>query len=312
MSDHGREAAIAVGALTFDATTRGKPGDPLVLLLHGFPQTRYTWRHQLAPLADAGYLAAAPDQRGYSPGARPRGIEHYATELLVGDAIGMMQSLGYERAHVVGHDWGGQLAWLLAAHHPERVETLTVLSRPHPQAFAESFHRDVAQAERSKHHRAFQDPDTARLLLEDDARRLRRSFSNQGVPAADQDAYLAVLGNVEALDAAINWYRAGGSRSGDRSHSRVGRSHSRGGRSHGRGGRSHGRVTVPTLYIWGDADATVGRVAAAATADFVDGPYRFEVLPGVGHFITDQAGAKVTELLLDHLSGAATRGSRHG
>ena len=276
---------IRVGALDFDAAVCGEAGHPLALLLHGFPQTRYSWRHQLEPLADAGYFAVAPDQRGYSKRARPAGLEQYRTELLVADAIGMMHTLGYERAHLVGHDWGGQLAWLLAAHHPQHVRTLTVLSRPHPQAFRESFQKDASQAERSRHHRAFQDPDTARLLLEDDARRLRRSFSDQGVPAADQDAYLAVLGHAATLDAAINWYRAAAQGASD---------------------RPCPTVTVPTLYLWGDADATVGRVAAEATADFVEAAYRFEVLPGVGHFVTDQAGVRVTELLLDHLSRADT------
>lgn len=276
---------IQLDTLTFSTATAGNPGDPLVLLLHGFPQTNHTWRHQLGPLAAAGYFAVAPNQRGYSAGARPDGIEHYATERLVADARAMISNLGYERAHVVGHDWGGQLCWLLAAHHPERVETLTVLSRPHPQAFLQGLRKDAAQADRSKHHRAFQDRDSARRLLEDDARRLRNSFTDQGVPSADQAAYLEVLGDHDALDAAINWYRAPALAGSDQplapGNTPV--------------------VAVPTLYIWGDADATVGRTAAAATADFVTGPYRFEVLPGVGHFVTDQAGDRVTTLLLEHL-----------
>ncbi len=277
---------ISLDDLSFDADARGRPGDPLVLMLHGFPQTSHTWRHQLGPLASAGYFAVAPNQRGYSPGARPADVAAYATERLVADAVGMIEALGYRRAHVVGHDWGGQLSWLLAAHHPDRVETLTVLSRPHPKAFVRALQADPHQAERSKHHRAFQDPDTARLLLEDDARRLRQSFHDQGVPAADQDAYLKELGDPAALDAAINWYRApiaaGGAQPlapGDTPD-----------------------VTAPTLYVWGDADATVGEAAARGTADFVTGPYRFQVLPGVGHFVTDQAGERVSELLLHHLT----------
>lgn len=276
---------ICVDDLCFDADVRGRPGDPLVLMLHGFPQTSHSWRHQLAPLAEAGYYAVAPNQRGYSAGARPVGVEHYDTALLVGDAIAMMQRLGYQRAHVVGHDWGGQLSWLLAAHHPERVETLTVLSRPHPQAFLQAFRNDRTQARRSRHHRAFQDPASARLLLEDDARRLRRSFAEQGVQVAEQDAYLSVLGDPAALDAAINWYRAPVLAGGDQPLAP----------------KNTPRVDVPTLYIWGDSDATVGRAAAEATADFVEAEYRFEVLPRVGHFVTDQAPGQVTDLLLDHL-----------
>jgi pimeloyl-ACP methyl ester carboxylesterase len=274
------------GGMTFEMKRAGNPRHPLVLLLHGFPQTSYSWRHQLEPLADAGYFAVAPDQRGYSAGARPQTVDAYATDALVGDALAMMDVLGHHRAHVVGHDWGGQLAWLLSAHHPERVLTLTVLSRPHPRAFLEAIRTDAAQAERSKHHRAFQDPATAARLLADGARRLRALFGGEQVPAADQEAYLRVLGEPAALDAAINWYRAAPTAG---AHSPLAAANTP-------------TVTVPTLYVWGDADATVGRAAAEGTARWVTGDYRFEALPGIGHFITDQVGEKVTELLLAHLA----------
>jgi pimeloyl-ACP methyl ester carboxylesterase len=276
---------IKVGDLTFDAESTGKPGNPLVLLLHGFPQTSHTWRHQLLPLAAAGYYAVAPNQRGYSAGARPPASESYATNLLLEDATGMIESLGYDAAHIVGHDWGGQLSWLLAGFHSEWVDSLTVLSRPHPQAFHHALKQDTRQADRSRHHRAFQDPASATLLLEDNARRLRRIFSDQGVSLADQDAYLAVLGDPEALNAAINWYRAP----------------ALSGQGQALAARNTPGIALPTLYIWGDADATVGAVAAEATGNYVTGPYRFEVLPGIGHFITDQAGDTVSQLLLAHL-----------
>ena len=200
------------------------------------------------------------------------------------DALEMARVLGHERFHVVGHDWGGQLSWLLAAYHPERIRSLSVLSRPHPAAFAAAFRSDPQQASRSKHHKAFQNPETVGLLLENGAARLRRSLVDQGVPTADIDAYLSVLGDPATLEAAVNWYRAAAS-----------------GES-GLAAADVPAVTVSTLYIWGDADSSVGEAAARGTADFVTGPYRLEVLPGVGHFVTDQAGDRVTELLLDFLS----------
>lgn len=276
---------IAVDDLVFNTASAGAPGGDLVLMLHGFPQTSHSWRGQLAPLAAAGFFAVAPDQRGYSPGARPAGVAAYATERLVGDALGMMDTLGYEKAHIVGHDWGGQLSWLLAAHYPERVATLTVLSRPHPQAFLEALRRDDKQADRSKHHRAFQDPDSARLLLENDAKRLRGLFDAQRVPKAAQDAYLSVLGEEPALDAAINWYRAP-VQAGAEAPLAPARTPP---------------VSVPTLYVWGNADATVGRAAAEGTASYVVGEYRFVELAGVGHFVTDEAADEATRLLLEHL-----------
>jgi pimeloyl-ACP methyl ester carboxylesterase len=273
---------IASGHL-FEVDVDGESGAPLVLLLHGFPQTSHTWRHQLPALAAAGYFAVAPNQRGYSPQARPAGVAAYATYKLLADVRQLAAALGYDRYHLVGHDWGGQLAWLHAAQQPALLDSLTVLSRPHPAAFAEAMRSDPAQPERSRHHRAFQDANTARALLADDAKRLRAALSEQGVAAVDVDAYLSRLDNYEALDAAINWYRAAG----------------------GLVAADVAKVSVPTLYIWGDRDATVGRAAAEATARYVSGPYRFEVLPGVGHFLTDQAPERVTALLLEHLGALA-------
>ena len=274
---------ITANGLEFDAEMAGHRDDPLVLMLHGFPQTNHTWRHQLGGLAEAGYFAVAPNQRGYSAGARPADKDSYATKRLVGDALAMAASLGHETFHVVGHDWGGQLAWLLAALHADRISSLTVLSRPHPAAFAQAMRSDAKQSERSKHHRAFQDPNTAARLLENDAARLRRTLGDQGVPEADVAAYLSVLNDHAALDAAVNWYRA--TATGDSALAAP----------------NVPQVDVSTLYIWGDADATVGSIAAHATGEFVTGRYRFEVLRDVGHFVTDQAGERVTQLLLAHL-----------
>jgi pimeloyl-ACP methyl ester carboxylesterase len=283
-----RTAEIAANGLRFTADVAGDENAPLVLLLHGFPQTRYTWRHQLPALAAAGYRAVAPDQRGYSPGARPNDVASYATPALLADALAIADACGARRFHLVGHDWGGQLAWLLAARHPERVRTLTMLSRPHPAAFARALASDPKQSERSKHHRAFQSADTARLLLDDDARRLRASLREHGVPDADASVYVAALATHDALDAALNWYRAS---------------------FRGASGLSLAdtpAVRVPAVFLWGEADLTVGRLAAEATRDFVTGAYRFVVVPGAGHFLTDQAAEVVTRELLAHLAASAS------
>ena len=279
-----RQLELLSDKLVFEADVDGVPGSPLVLLLHGFPQTSHTWRHQLPALAAAGYFAVAPNQRGYSPHARPGKVEDYSTDRLIADARTMVKSLGYEHFNLVGHDWGGQLSWLIAAQFPNDLDSLTVLSRPHPAAFARAMKADTAQAERSRHHRAFQDDNAAKELLADGAKRLRGTLSHQGVPEADVTAYLSRLGTFEALNAAINWYRAPRAAGSTLALPDV------------------PPVKVPTMYLWGDQDATVGRIAAEATAEFVTGPYRFEVLPGVGHFITDQAPpALVNDLLLNWL-----------
>src|SRR3954447_8336073 len=125
--------------LTFDAIVAGSPGAPLVLLLHGFAESMHCWRAQLAALAAAGYRAVAPSQRGYSPGARPdpNDTANYHIDRLMDDAMAIVAACGYGEArfHLVGHDWGGSIAWALADRFPERLASLTVLSRPHPNAF---------------------------------------------------------------------------------------------------------------------------------------------------------------------------------
>ena len=269
--------------LTFDVLAAGERGAPLVLLLHGFAESMQCWRAQVASLGDMGYRAIAPSQRGYSPGARPdpREFSHYLIDRLMDDAMAIVAASGYGEArfHLVGHDWGGSIAWGLADRHHERLASLTILSRPHPNAFNRALQLiDGDQANRSRHHKAFLEPDAGEKVLADDAKWLRDRWAANGVPADAMEAHLSVLGNTDAMEAALAWYRARGAIRGPL-----------------------GPIRVPTLYIWGDADDTVGRVAAEGTADFIAAPYRFEVLPGVGHFAADQEPERVSELMLAHI-----------
>lgn len=271
---------VALGELTFTVDQAGPAGGQPVLMLHGFPQTRRAWRSQLQALAAAGYRCIAPDQRGYSAGARPADVSAYVASNMVADAFGIMGALGHERFHLVGHDWGGQIAWLMAAERPERLLSFASLSRPHPAAFARALKDDAAQAGRSGHHRSLQQEGAAAAIRADDMAGLRRMFAAQGVPADTAQAYVATLSEPGAIEAAIAWYKASAAalRAADVP-----------------------PIGLDTLFIWGDADATVGRTAAEGTAAFVTGPYRFEVVPGAGHFLTDQVPEVVNRLLLEHL-----------
>jgi pimeloyl-ACP methyl ester carboxylesterase len=199
------------------------------------------------------------------------------------DALAFANTFGSQRFHVVGHDWGGQLAWLLASTEPRRIASLTVLSRPHPRAFSAALKADPAQSERSRHHQRFDHPSTAARLLKDDARGLHSMLRSLGVPASDSDVYVARLAQPGALEAALQWYRA--ARSGEPV--RV------------------GAIEVPTLYVWGDADSTVGRPAAEATAEHVTAPFQFQVIAGGGHTLSDQFPDQVTQLLLSHIGSHA-------
>jgi pimeloyl-ACP methyl ester carboxylesterase len=278
-----REQITIAPGLTFDALAAGKPGAPLVLLLHGFAESMHCWRAQVAALAGAGYRAVAPSQRGYSPGARPdpSDVANYHIDRLMDDAMAIAAASGYadQRLHLAGHDWGGSIAWALADRFPQRLASLAILSRPHPNAFNRALQmHDGEQALRSRHHKAFLEPDAADVVLADDAKWLRERLAAAGVPDSAIAQHLSVLGNKDAMEAALAWYRARGAIRGPL-----------------------GPIRVPTLYIWGEADDTVGRNAAEGTVDFVAAPYRFEVLAGVGHFAADQVPDRVSELLLQHV-----------
>ena len=211
---------IATPEGRFTADAAGPARAPLVLLLHGFPQSRHSWREQVPALGAAGYRAVAPDQRGYSPGVRPdpaAGLSAYSVDRLVADVLDLAAAEGHgaKPFHLVGHDWGGHVSWALAHRHPERVASLTILSRPHPAAFRRAFRENADnQQHRSRHHKIFHDPATADLLLEDGGRRFKRNLANQGVGEAAIEEYYSVLGERAALESALAWYRAAGALTG--------------------------------------------------------------------------------------------------
>ena len=268
--------------LTFDVLIAGPEQGAVVLLLHGFAESFHHWDAQIAALARAGYRAIAPSQRGYSPGARPdpTNTDNYVFDRLIDDPMQIASKLGLTRFHLVGHDWGGSIAWGIADRFPERLASLTTLSRPHPNAFNRALALpDGEQKHRSRHHREFLKPNAAAVVLANGAEWLRVRWDAAGVPKAAQAKHLEVLGNAAAMEAALAWYRARGAI------------------------RSPlGVIRLPTLYIWGDADDTVGRPAAEWTREYVSAPYEFAVLPGGGHFAADQMPEQVNTLMLAHLA----------
>ncbi len=272
---------VAVGPLVFDVVAAGPADGPLVLLLHGFPQSADAWGAVLPRLAAEGFRAVAPDQRGYSPGARPVEVEAYALPHLVGDVLGLLDALGADRAHLVGHDWGAAVAWQVAARCPARVRTLTAVSVPHPVALATAMSSDPDQQHRSRYMRGFRVPGEAeRALLGDDP--APEWFAGLAGDAHVR-RYLERMREPGRLTAALNWYRA--ARREDVADVPP--------------------VAVPTLYVWSDRDAALGRTAAEAAQRFVAGPYRFVELPGVSHWIPEEAPEALLAALLQHLRAHA-------
>ncbi|MGA7418894.1 MAG: alpha/beta hydrolase [Acidimicrobiales bacterium] len=268
---------------TFTARMAGPADGQPVLLLHGFPQTSLCWQDQLSALGEAGYRVVAPDQRGYSAGARPSGVADYAVAHLVADTLAIADRMGMDTFHLVGHDWGGYLAWVVAARHPERIRTLTSVSTPHPTAMGAAIaNADSDQAQRSSYIGLFRQDGTAEeILLGEDGsgEGLRQMYLGAGLSADKAEVYVEAMTVPGVLTAGLNWYRAMDVETA----------------------RGLGRVSMPTMYVWSTEDIALGRRAAEDTASWVSGPYRFEVLEGVSHWIPDEAAETLNGLLLDHL-----------
>jgi pimeloyl-ACP methyl ester carboxylesterase len=253
----------------------GDPAGEPVVLLHGFPQTTAAWDQVRPALVEAGFRVAVPAQRGYTAVTRPAGRRAYRLAELVDDAAGVCAAAGGP-VHLVGHDWGGAVAWALAAGRPELLRTLTVVSTPHPRALVEASVRST-QALKSWYIGAFQLPVLPeRLLLARDAAVLRRLL--RGLPAETVDAYVAGMREPGALTAALNWYRA-----------------------LPYGAPRGGRITTPTLYVWGGRDPALGEAAALRTGAHVHGPYEFVALPGAGHWIPEKNPGELVERFLAHV-----------
>ena len=190
--------------LRFEVDDEGPLDGPLVVLLHGFPTDRSSWRRVAPLLHDAGLRTIAPDQRGYSSGARPRGRAAYTSDQLVADVVALADAAGVGRFHVVGHDWGGGVAWLTAGQHADRVASVTSLSTPHPIATNRALRTSLDQARRSWYMAAIQLPRVPEWWF---APRMARTLAADGLPAEDAQRYAAHLAEPGALTAAMNWYR---------------------------------------------------------------------------------------------------------
>ena len=281
-----RDAAI--GSLRLHYVELGE--GPLVLLLHGFPEFWYSWRHQLPALAAAGFRAVAPDLRGYNRSDKPTAVSAYNTEALSGDVAGLIRHLGAERAVVVGHDWGGALAWEFAMRYPDLLERLAILNAPHRERFLRAL-RTPRQLRKSWYMFFFQLPGLPETFLRrNDYAELRRTFRADparpdAFSGADIERYIEAASQPGALTAGINYYRAlfrqppARWRAGLRP------------------------ITAPVLIIWGEQDRYLGKELAEPDPAWVPNA-RVERLPDASHWVQVDRPERVNALLLDFLAGA--------
>lgn len=265
MNNGDRITTFTNGGFTFEVSDTGPVDGEIVVCLHGFPQPASSWDKVTDRLVANGYRVLAPTQRGYSPLARPRRRRDYTLGKLTGDVIALVDTVGADRVHLVGHDWGAGVVWHAAATHPERFATITPVSTPHIAALARSMVRS-SQLLHSWYMAAFQIPWLPEKALgRSGPDRARQVFERDGLSAESAAAAAALLTDPEVARGMIGWYRA------------LPLSLR----------RPVGPVDVPCVFIWSDGDHYLGRWAAEHTADFVTGPYRFIEIAGGTHWLPD-------------------------
>lgn len=280
---------IRAGDVELHTVTAGPEDGPLALLLHGFPECWYSWRHQIPVLAKAGYRTVAVDQRGYNLSDKPRGVEHYQIDRLTGDVTALLRALGRERAVLIAHDWGGMVAWRFAIDYPEAVERLVVMNAPHPVSFAKALRSDRSQQLKSWYILVFQLPwlpeallalspaASARLLFRYTAVR-RDAFSD-----ADLEMMAAALAQPGAARCMVDWYRAA---------------------FRFRAAGKTKAVEAPTLLIWAEDDVALGKSLASGLERGVRN-LRVRFLPRCGHWVQSEAPDEVNEWMLAFLQEPA-------
>lgn len=204
---------IETNGIRLYTAVAGPEDGPLAVLLHGFPEFSYGWKHQIGTLADQGYRVMAPDQRGYNMSSKPEGAENYTLNLLRDDIVGLIDWSGKEKAVVIGHDWGGAVAWQLAATRPELVEKLIAINIPHPLAMPKVMMRNPLQWVRSSYMAYFQIPQLPeKMMAAEDFRFMERAMRNTSrrntFSEEDLANYKEAWAQKGALSGMLNWYRA--------------------------------------------------------------------------------------------------------
>jgi pimeloyl-ACP methyl ester carboxylesterase len=272
---------VDIGGVRLHCVVEGE--GPLVLLLHGFPETSRAWRKQIPVLA-ARFRVVAPDLRGFGASDKPKGIDAYRTSVLANDIVALVRAFDAERAHIVGHDWGGGVAWAVASLHPEVVDRLAVLNCPHPAVMQRALRSNWTQIRKSWYIFAFQLPWLPEWALSRNGARalkdsLRRSSKPGTFSEADLDEYARAFSAPGAATGGLNYYRAA-------TRSRV----------------LTRKIAAPTLLIWAEDDFALGMELTRGMDGFFEAPPRIEYVPGTSHWVMEERPEVVNRLLLEFLA----------
>lgn len=261
---------------------------PLVVLLHGFPEFWYAWRHQI-PALSKHFKVVVPDLRGYGETERPSKISDYSPHFLVNDVVDLIHKMGYEKAHIVGHDWGGAIAWRLAMEQPQVVDHLAVLNCPHPSIFVKALRSNFRQIRKSWYVFFFQIPYVPEFVFKHRSKKMFEKLFRGSVVRKDTftdediDQYCRAMEKPEAFSAALNYYRAVFSKTSPRS------------------SRKEKKISVPTLLIWGENDVALGKELTYGMEPLFSGPFSLHYIPNCSHWVNEEQPELVNRLLLDFL-----------
>ncbi len=270
---------ITANGYSFSVKISGSKQDTPVILLHGFPESSVMWESLMSNLNKNGYYTIAPDQRGYSFGARPKAVGEYELTHLAKDILSIVDSLGVDKFHLIGHDWGSIVGWQIAADNPERLLTYTSLSVPHLTAFSRAYREDSLQFKASRYVRNFQVKKIPEFMLARSNYKMLRSVWREH-QEKEIHSYLDLFSQQNALTSALNWYRANFKLIAE--------------------GKDIGMIKVPVLFIWGKNDFALMRSGAEWTEDYMEDYYRFVELDA-GHWLIQESYEEVFNEITDHL-----------
>jgi len=265
--------------LEFDCRVSGNEQNELIILLHGFPETSFMWQKLMDKLASLGFYCLAPDMRGYSKNACPKGIKNYTLKKLGQDILNLADAVGKNKFHLIGHDWGAGIGWYVVYNHPDRILSWTGLSVPHSRAFSKAIVLDKDQQKKSRYIKWFLVPLLPEISIrKNDFQKFKRLWKHSSPEEVEN--YLSVFRRKKSLTAALNYYRAN-----------IGR---------GKNERI-GDIKSPTLFIWGKNDFAIGPFAVENGHKYMKGAYTYVALNG-GHWLIQSNYKEVETAIVEHIS----------
>ena len=273
-----KEEKIKIEALTFDCRVLGDKDDVLVVFLHGFPETSFMWIDLMKEISPKGFYCVAPNLRGYSKDAIPKGKKHYSINKLSADILNITKKLGKEKFHLIGHDWGAVIGWYLTHEYSENILSWSSLSVPHISAFAKAITSNEDQIKKSQYIKNFQIPYLPEMRIrKNDFELFRKLWKNSSEEEIND--YLSVFKNKRSLTSAINYYRA---------NYEILRK------------PSIGNIEVPTLFIWGEKDMAIGAISVENNHQYMKAYYKFIKL-NADHWLIQTKFDEIKKEIGEHL-----------